>query len=297
MSFRLLSALLFFPLLAAVGSAAEPAAPNAEALRLASEVHAIFEAKCVDCHGPELPRPKGKFGYVLDLKRLAANRKYIVPGKPEDSELYDLVFHDDMPGEDANVPPLTMEEKEKVRRWIEIGAPGDLPAAAEKEATLAPAPPPPPTAREPLWKGTLRWIGKLHPASTHFPVALMLVAVLAEGIAWWTRLESWKQTVRFLVVLGALSGLAASGLGWMNAYFSSYNHAAGALLWWHRWIGTGTALWSVICAVLICLGPCVEGSKERQRFRGALLLGATLVGISGFLGSALIYGLQHYAWN
>jgi uncharacterized membrane protein len=151
--------------------------------------------------------------------------------------------------------------------------------------------------REPIWKGTLRWIGKFHPASTHFPVALMLVAVLAEGIAWWTRLESWKQTVRFLVVLGALSGLAASGLGWLNASFSSYNHAPGALLWWHRWIGSGTALWSVICAVLICMGPCAEGSKERQRFRGALLLGATLVGISGFLGSALIYGLQHYAWN
>ena len=36
---------------------------------------------------------------------------------------------------------------------------------------------------------------------------------------------------------------------------------------------------------------------ERQQFRGALLLGAALVGISGFLGSALIYGLDHYAWK
>jgi hypothetical protein len=35
---------------------------------------------------------------------------------------------------------------------------------------------------------------------------------------------------------------------------------------------------------------------ERQRFRGALLVGALLVGLSGFLGSALIYGLDHYAW-
>ena len=36
---------------------------------------------------------------------------------------------------------------------------------------------------------------------------------------------------------------------------------------------------------------------HRQRFRGALLLGAALVGVTGFLGSALIYGLDHYAWN
>ena len=30
---------------------------------------------------------------------------------------------------------------------------------------------------------------------------------------------------------------------------------------------------------------------------GVLAVGQALVGISGFLGSALIYGLDHYAWN
>jgi len=86
-------------------------------------------------------------------------------------------------------------------------------------------------------------------------------------------------------------------LGWINAYFSSYSKEPGALLWWHRWLGTGTTVWTVICAVLIVVHECQEGSKERQRFRGALLLGAALVGLSGFLGSALIYGLDHYAWK
>ena len=28
-----------------------------EELKIAQEVHNIFEAKCLDCHGPELPRP------------------------------------------------------------------------------------------------------------------------------------------------------------------------------------------------------------------------------------------------
>ena len=37
-------------------------------------------------------------------------------------------------------------------------------------------------------------------------------------------------------------------------------------------------------------------TRDRQRFRGALLLGAALTGVTGFLGSALIYGLDHYAW-
>ena len=287
--------LVFILLAVARGWSAAPLPAKDEQVKLTMEVRTIFEAKCLDCHGPEVPRPKGKFGYVLDLKRVAANPKFIVPGKPEKSDLYDLVFHDEMPGEDANVPALTKEEKEKVRRWIEIGAPGELPPGVEKEA---PAPGAVVAARvsEPLWKRTLRWIGKFHPVSTHFPVALMLVAVVAEAIGWFSKRESWMQTVRFLVVLAALGGLAAAGLGWMNAYFSSYDKAPGALLWWHRWLGSATSVWAVICAGLACLGPCVEGTQERRRFRGALLLGATLVGVTGFLGSVLIYGWEHYAW-
>ncbi len=277
-------------LLAALGCQAEE--PQADGVKLAGRVREIFEAKCTDCHGSELPRPKGKFGYVLDLKRMAANAEYIVRGHPEKSDLYDMVFKEDMPGEDANVPALTKDEKETVRRWIELGAPEPEPT----EHATAPAVASAPELRMPVWKRTLRWLGRLHPVSTHFPVALMFVAVFAEGLAWWTQRASWLQTVRLLVVLAALGAVAAVGLGWINAYFTSYVGQSAAILGWHRWLGTGTGVWSVVCAGLVLLGKCEEGTKDRQRFRGALLLGAALVGLTGFLGSALIYGLDHYAW-
>jgi uncharacterized membrane protein len=149
----------------------------------------------------------------------------------------------------------------------------------------------------PFWKQALRYHGRFHPVSTHFPVALMLVAVFAEGLAWWTRRETWLQTVRFLVLLAALGAIVAVGLGWINASFTSYTGQLAGVLRWHRWLGTTTAVWALLCAVLVMMNDCKEGTKDRQRFRGALLLGAALVGISGFLGSALIYGLDHYAWN
>jgi uncharacterized membrane protein len=226
---------------------------------------------------------------------VADNPDYIERGHPDKSELFKMVFNDEMPGEDANVPPLTKDEKEIVKHWIEIGAPdapqlaGDTTSAAPKVVEAKPA--------MPFWKQALRWIGRFHPVSTHFPVALMFVAVFAEGIAWWTRRDSWLQTVRFLVVLAALGALSAAVLGWINAYFASYTGQLAPILKWHRWLGTSTALWSFVCAGLVLLNECREGSVERQRFRGALLLGAALVGVSGFLGSALIYGLDHYAWN
>jgi uncharacterized membrane protein len=217
-----------------------------------------------------------------------------VRGDPEKSDLYIMVRDNEMPGEDASVPPLNSAEKEIVRRWVEIGAPHELPGVEKEQPAVLSAEAI--TPELPTWKRAIRWVGRFHPVSTHFPVALMYVAVLAEAFAWWTKRESWLQTVRFLVVLGALGALAAASLGWINASFTSYVGSSVAILKWHRWLGTFTALWTVLCAVLAVIAECREGSPERQRFRGALLVGAALVGISGFLGSALIYGLDHYSW-
>src|SRR4051794_30387331 len=135
-------------LLAMRAPAAEVA--KEEQIRLAQSVHDIFEAKCLDCHGPELPRPKGKFGYVLDLARMAENPEYVKRGKPEESELFLMVFKDEMPGEDANVPALTPAEKDAVKHWIELGAPGDLPTTSAGPALAASAEPAKP--KEALWK-------------------------------------------------------------------------------------------------------------------------------------------------
>lgn len=292
---RLLACALSLLMIAGTLRAVEAqSVPKDEQIKIAGQVRDIFEAKCLDCHGPELPRPKGKFGYVLDLKRMADNPDYVTRGDAEKSELYVMVRDDEMPGEDANVPALTKEEKEIVKRWVEIGAPGELPAGAEKEAPATTAEVGGPEM--PTWKRLIRWIGRFHPVSTHIPVGLMMVAVVAEALAWWTRRESWMQTVRFLVILGALGAVAAAGLGWINASFTSYVGQSAGILKWHRWLGTFTAAWTLMCAVLVVMSDCAEGTHERRRFRGTLLVGVAMVSISGFLGSALIYGLDHYAW-
>src|SRR5947208_1760206 len=95
---RLSRSILVLALLGSVcARGAEP--PKEEQLATAQKVHDIFEAKCLDCHGPELARPKGKFGYVLDLQHMADNPEYVKRGKPQESELFLLVFKDEMPGE------------------------------------------------------------------------------------------------------------------------------------------------------------------------------------------------------
>src|SRR5262245_43076916 len=78
----------------------------------AAEVRAVFSAKCTACHGPALAKPKGRFGYVLDLARVAGNREMVVPGAPDESELWGLVRRGEMPPDDSPAGPLSPDQKE-----------------------------------------------------------------------------------------------------------------------------------------------------------------------------------------
>jgi uncharacterized membrane protein/mono/diheme cytochrome c family protein len=253
---------------------------------LARQVYAIFQTRCTRCHGAELSRPKGKFGYVLDLAGVAANPKMVIPGKPLQSELYQTVFHNEMPPPKANLPPLTTEEKDTVKSWIEAGAPPGPPVARSPKST-------------PLTLGRriVRDLGQFHPPSTHFPIALLLVALPAELLWRLTRKDSWKATVRFCVTLGAVAAVITATLGWCDAPSLTYGGASAAVLWWHRWVGTGTAVWAVLTAMLSEFSNR-RGNPHRLSyyFRLTLGAGAVMVSVAGYLGASLIYGLNHFSW-
>src|SRR5579885_1054189 len=117
------------------------AGPASAADDLPGRVRAVFADKCASCHGPDLPKPKGKFGYVTDLARLAANRKLVVPSKPDESHLWELVEDGEMPPEDSRVGALTVAEMGLIRDWIASGAPADT-AAPPTPDSIAPAPAP-----------------------------------------------------------------------------------------------------------------------------------------------------------
>lgn len=263
-----------------------------EKLRLAAEVARIFEAKCADCHGAHLPKPKGKFGYVLDLKRVAENPDYVVRGNPGKSELYLMVQNNEMPGEDADVPPLTPQEKKALEAWVLAGAPHELPAGFSAESIPSEKKP---EAKISFLRRLSNWMGKFHPVSTHFPVALLMTAVLAEALAWWLKRDEWMLLVRFLTVLGALSSVPTTALGWFADFPTLTGSELATVYRFHQVLGTATSVWALVCAVLVCLSECEEGSMARRRFRGALLLGAFLMSVVGFLGGALnAGGLAHY---
>ena len=145
----------------------------------AAEVRAVFSAKCAGCHGPNLAKPKGRFGYVLDLARVASNREMMVPGAPAESELWDLVRRGEMPPDDSPTGPLAADQKETIRAWIAAGAPATA-ADALPAATAADASPTGASALTP----PLRRLGRLHVVLVHFPIALLIAAAMVSLIIW-----------------------------------------------------------------------------------------------------------------
>ncbi len=147
-------------------------------------------------------------------------------------------------------------------------------------------------ARESNVPKLLAWLGKFHPPLTHFPIALLAAAALAELLFMRTGKVQYDHAARFSVWLGAGAALATAPLGWFFAGFQFVDDEW--VMTAHRWFGTATALWA---GVLLFVSTQLTRSDElRGRFRSVLFAGAALVTITGFLGGSLLYGIDHYAW-
>jgi hypothetical protein len=255
----------------------------------------VFAAKCTGCHGPDLAKPKGRFGYVLDLARVASNREMVVPFSPSESELWELVQRGEMPPADAPTGALTAQQKEVIQAWIAAGAPPVTSSSSENPQPIAQLPDE--VAAEPttlpLGRHFLLWIGKFHLLLLHFPIALLAAAAVGES---WSIVRASRvpgPAVRFCVLLGAASAVATVALGWLHA-LGGNGASMPRILTLHRWLGTAAGLWVVVTAVF-SEGDARRGVRSRPT-RMLLLVGALLIGLAGHFGGILAHGEDFFDW-
>jgi uncharacterized membrane protein len=248
----------------------------------------VFSAKCAGCHGPDLPKPKGRFGYVLDLRRVAENPEMVIPGRPDESELWALVRHGDMPPADSPGGLLTAVEMETIRDWIAAGAPAAVSDPANASGSVGAS-----SQVESTSTRTVRWLGKFHLLLLHFPIALLIAAGVGEVVATWRGYRIPSEVVQFCLSLAAVAVVPTVAIGWLHAAAGN-GVTSPQLLTAHRWLGTFAGVW-VIGTALGAWRDARRGVRSRG-VRTALLIGILLVVATAHAGGLMAHGRDFFDW-
>lgn len=114
--------------------AQDKAKPAAAKVDFEKEILPILEKRCVECHqtahaGPDGKMRKPKGGVVMDNKEgmfASKKGKLLVAKKPDESQLYKSITlaadHEDRMPPAKKGEPLTKEQQDLIKKWIEEGA-------------------------------------------------------------------------------------------------------------------------------------------------------------------------------
>ena len=84
------------------------------------DIRPLFRDHCVKCHGPLRQEAKLNLSVPAGIARGGESGAVIVPGRTQDSRLWQLVERNEMP----DGAPLSADKKDVLKRWIAAGAPG-----------------------------------------------------------------------------------------------------------------------------------------------------------------------------
>jgi len=128
-------------------------------------------------------------------------------------------------------------------------------------------------------------IARLHPVAAHFPVALLIVAALAELAMLLRPNLGLVTTVRFLVAGGAIGAVVAALFGWFAGGWRLADRSDALAI--HRWNGTTIAVLSLLAWWFAAQGV------GRARLRLLLALIAVALVVQGYFGGEMVHGPNH----
>lgn len=138
----------------------------------------------------------------------------------------------------------------------------------------------------PFWE----FAGVFHPATTHFPIALLTIAGLLAGVAVVRRRREVSSAAFTCLWFGTIGAVVAAVLGWADG-----EGRTGDVIFVHRWSGVAVAV--------IGVGMTAVATAYRRRpvsgllhaYHAGTIVLAGLVGLTGFYGGKITHGSDHYS--
>ena len=265
-------------------------------VRFDRDIAPILQNRCLECHNEVDERG----GFRVDDRETLLG--YVEPEDSESSTLFtDYLTIDD---EDLLMPPRTHggplppNELAIIRVWINEGAdwPEDyqLVASDEDEPVIPAAAPTSLVGR--VWAAQ----GFLHPATVHFPVALLLVGAVFVVIGWkWPAVGT--QIPLACLIIGAVTAIASTAMGFSFAVergYGSWNRFDAAIMekevFWHRWSGVVVSILATVFAIIALLSLRNQSARMTTVWKVGLLVCAAIVGLVGHQGGEMSYGTDLY---
>ncbi|NND96260.1 MAG: cytochrome C [Pirellulaceae bacterium] len=282
--------LVVFTVTGAAQEFVSPVDSDGRVVDFARDIGPILKSRCLECHGPDDAKEDFR---VDDVDSLMS---YVEPGDLESSTMYvDYLAIDDdesiMPPK-SHGGPLTAAELALIRVWIEEGAhwPEDVELTAEVKK-------PEPVAPQSLVDRVWAFQGFFHPATVHFPVALLLFGAGFVVLGWkWPTVGT--QIPLACLLFGAVTAIAATMMGWSFAqekgYASWTKFDMDDEFFWHRWGGLIVTVTTTVMAIVALIAVKNKSESLTRVWKIGLLVAAAMVGAVGHQGGELTYGHDFY---
>ena len=135
----------------------------------------------------------------------------------------------------------------------------------------------------------LDWLGRTHPFIVHFPIAFFPAALFTAVVG--RRRPAFAAPVQFLVVTGGLLAPVAALFGWINGGWTLTD--ADPVMALHRWVGSGIGVLGLGLGIWAWLRP--EADRSTGMIFALTLMTAAIL-VQGWLGAAMIHGIDHLNW-
>jgi uncharacterized membrane protein len=133
----------------------------------------------------------------------------------------------------------------------------------------------------------VQFIGRFHPLTVHFPIALILLVPLLEIVGRYERFSYLRLSSGFILGMATMAGIFAAFLGWCLARTGGYS---GSLVTQHMWGGiTVTA----ICWLCWILQGRIAEPNDTRYYASALAACVLVVSWTGYRGGQLSQGEEH----
>lgn len=133
-----------------------------------------------------------------------------------------------------------------------------------------------------LWK----FLGRLHPAAVHFPIALLLLAAILELFTLKNFNSKLRPSIQILIITGLISAIFAALLG----FFLSKDETGGTNLNIHQWVAYATLFLGAVSWFLLDNIITKQQLSLIKPYRSILIFTSVGIIVTGHYGASLAHG-------